>query len=300
MDKRLLALLAATTTEFIYGINHTIAKELMPHVIEPYGFILLRVSGAAILFWAVGIFTKMERIERGDWWRIVACAVTGMAINMLLFFKGLSLSTPINSSVAMTVTPVLILLLTAIILRERITWIKSTGIVLGLTGALILILFQEKTQTNAPNIPLGNVLFVINAASYALYFILVKPLLAKYKPITLLKLFFLLAVLINLPIGYTELMRVEWFSLGASEIGAIVFVVVATTFLTYLLNIFAIKQLSPSTVGVFIYLQPVVATVYAVLVGADALTAVRVGAAALIFVGVFLSSRRPKARSVKT
>lgn len=299
MDKRILALFAAIATETIYGINHTIAKGLMPHVIEPYGFIVLRVGGAAILFWSFGLFTKMEKIDKSDWLRIFGCAVFGMVLNMLMFFKGLSLSTPINSSVAMTVTPVLILVLTAVILKERITWIKTLGIALGLSGALILILFQEKTQENAPNIPLGNLLFVLNAASYGLYFILVKPLLAKYKPFTLLKLFFLIAFVINLPIGYSELIKVEWSGLGTPEIGALLFVIIGTTFLTYLFNIFALRQLSPSTVGVFIYLQPVVAATFAILVGADSLTVLRVGAAALIFLGVFLSTRKPKNRRIQ-
>jgi len=294
MDKRLIALLAATATETIYGINHTIAKGLMPHIIQPFGFIVLRVGGAAILFWALSLFTKSERIEKSDWWRIGACAVFGMVLNMLMFFKGLSLSTPINSAVSMTITPVLLLLLTALILKERITWIKSFGIVFGLSGALVLIVFQEKTQTNAPNIPLGNLLFVLNAISYSFYLILVKPLVSKYKPVTLLKFFFLIAFCINLPVGYSELVQVEWSSLNTSEIGQMAFVVVATTFLTYLFNIFALKQLSPSTVGVFIYLQPLIATVFAVLMGADTLNALRIGAASLIFFGVYLSTRKPK------
>lgn len=296
MDKRLVALLAATATETIYGINHTVAKGLMPHVIQPYGFILLRVGGAAVLFWMLSFFTKSEKIDKSDWWRIGACALFGMVLNMLMFFKGLSLSTPINSAVSMTITPVLLLLLTALILRERITWVKTLGIVFGLSGALVLILFQEKAQENAPNIPLGNLLFVLNAISYSFYLILVKPLVSKYKPITILKFFFLIAFCINLPIGYSEFLEVEWTNLGLSDIASMLFVIVATTFLTYLFNIFALKQLSPSTVGVFIYLQPLVATTFAVLVGADSLNALRIGAACLIFFGVFLSTRKPKVR----
>lgn len=294
MDKPLIAILAATGTEVIYGINHTIAKGLMPHVIQPFGFIVLRVGGAAILFWILSLFYKSERIDRKDWLRIVACAIFGMVLNMLMFFKGLSLSTPINSAVSMTITPVLLLLITALILRERITWLKTTGIVMGLSGALILILFQGKTQTNAPNIPLGNLLFLLNAISYSFYIILVKPLVAKYRAITLLKFLFLIAFFINLPIGISEFNQVAWTELTASEIGLMVYVVVATSFLTYLFNIFALKQLSPSTVGVFIYLQPVIATVFAVLVGADTINALRIGAAALIFLGVYLSTRKPK------
>ncbi len=294
MNRRVLAILAATATEVIYGINHTISKGLMPHVIQPAGFILLRVGGAAILFWSLSMFTKSEKVERRDYLRVFACAVFGMVINMLMFFEGLSLSTPINSAVSMTITPVLLLILTAIILRERITWLKTLGIAVGLSGALVLILFQEKTQFNAPNIPLGNLFFVINATSYSFYLILVKPLVAKYKAITLLKFFFLISFCINLPIGYSEFVQVEWTQLGIAELGPMLFVIIATTFFTYLFNIFALKQLSPSTIGVFIYLQPVVAVVFAVLVGADTLNTLRIGAACLIFFGVFLSTRRPK------
>lgn len=294
MDRRLLAILAATATETIYGINHTVAKDLMPHVIQPFGFIVVRVGGAALLFWILSLFTKSEKIDRKDWWRIFACAIFGMVLNMLMFFKGLSLSTPINSAVSMTITPVILLLLTALILRERITLIKTLGIIFGLSGALVLILFQEKSQSNAPNIPLGNLLFVINAISYSFYIILVKPLVKKYNAVTLMKFFFLIAFCINLPIGYSELIQVEWMQLGLSEIGPMIFVVVATTFLTYLFNYFALKELSPSTVGVFIYLQPLVATIFAIIVGADTLSVLRVGAASLIFMGVFLSTRKPK------
>lgn len=294
MNKRAFALLAATAASAIYGANHTIAKGLMPDIIKPFGFILLRVLGAASVFWLLSLFFPSERIERRDWVRIVACAFFGMALNMSMFFKGLSLSTPINSSVVITLAPVLLLILSAIFLKEKITWIKSIGIGLGLSGALLLILFGVKTQPNSPNIPLGNILFVINAASYSVYLILVKPLVAKYSSISLMKLFFLFAVIINLPIGLSEFMEVDWIHLSADSIWKLSFVVIATTILTYLFNIFALKQLSPSTIGAFIYLQPVLAGFFAILLGADRLTPLRIGAAALIFTGVYLSSRKPR------
>ncbi len=289
-NQRIFALLAATTASTIYGINHTIAKGLMPDVIQPFGFILLRVSGAALVFWGISLFFPSEKVERRDWFRFVICAFFGMVLNMLAFFKGLSLSTPINSSVIITLSPVLLLVLSAFILRERITWIKSLGIFLGLGGALVLILFGIKEQPNAPNIPLGNLLFIVNATSYSVYLILVKPLVPKYSSITLMKFLFLFAFLINLPIGISEFSEVNWTNLPFEAIWKLAFVVICTTVMTYLLNIYALKQLSPSTIGAFIYLQPVIAVLFAVLVGADSLTALRIGAAALIFLGVYLST----------
>ncbi|QNJ97622.1 DMT family transporter [Constantimarinum furrinae] len=294
MSSRLLALLAAFGASAIYGVNHTIAKGLMPHIIEPYGFIFLRVLGAAVIFWGISLFFPAEKIDKRDWLRILGCAFFGMVLNMLMFFKGLSLSTPINSSVVITLAPVLLLVLSAVFLKERITWLKSIGIGLGLAGALALILFGIKTQPNAPNIPLGNFLFIINAASYSVYLIMVKPLVAKYNSITLMKFFFLFAVIMNFPVGIDEFTNVAWFQLEPGAIWRLTFVVVATTVLTYLLNIYALKQLSPSTIGAFIYLQPLLAAVFAISLGADTLTPIRVLAAGLIFTGVFLSTRKTK------
>lgn len=299
-NQRIFALLAATIASTIYGINHTIAKGLMPDVIKPFGFILLRVSGAALVFWIISLFYPSEKVMRRDWFRFIACAFFGMVLNMLAFFKGLSLSTPINSSVIITLSPVLLLVLSAIFLNEKITWLKSLGIFLGLCGALVLILFGIKEQPNAPNIPVGNLLFIVNATSYSLYLILVKPLVSKYSSITLMKFLFLFAFIINLPIGITEFAEVTWTDLPFSDIWRMAFVVICTTVMTYLLNIYALKQLRPSTIGAFIYLQPVIAVLFAVLVGADSITALRIGAAALIFLGVYLSTRkRPYQKKIK-
>lgn len=294
MSKRNLAFMAAFGASFIYGINHTLAKDLMPTYIQAYGFIMLRVLGAAVLFWITSLFVPTQKIDRKDWWRIILCAVTGMTINMLMFFKGLELSTPINSSVVITLSPVLLLVLSAIFLKEKITWLKGSGIAIGLVGALILILFGAKTQNNAPNIALGNVLFIINATVYSIYLILVKPLTAKYSSITLMKWFFLIAVFTNAPVALPEFLEVQWSQLPAHAIGVMIFVVVGTTYLTYLFNVFALRTLRPSTIGAFIYLQPLIATVVAIVLGADSLTVIRVIAASLIFLGVYLTTKRQK------
>jgi len=292
MNKRTLALLAAFGASAIYGINHTIAKDVMPTYIQPYGFILLRVSGAAILFWIIGFWAPKERIDKKDLFRILGCAFFGMVINMLMFFKGLSLSTPINSAVMITISPIIIFSLSVVILKEKITFLKIFGILLGFAGALSLILFTEETAQNAENIPLGNALFLINATSYAIYLILVKPLTVKYHVITLMKWMFLIAIFINLPITLSEFNQVEWSNLPLDAILKMTFVVVGTTFMTYLLNIFALKHLNASTIGVFMYLQPLLGILFAVLVGSDSLNMLKVFAAALVFLGVYIVTNR--------
>lgn len=293
-NSRVLALLAAFGASAIYGVNHTIAKGLMPTYIEPFGFILLRVTGAAFLFWLISFFAPKEKIARSDWPRILGCTIFGMVINMLFFFKGLSLSTPINSSVIITLSPVMVLILAAILIGERITLLKSLGIIIGMAGALVLVLFSTDTSDTAANIPLGNTLFIVNAFSYGLYLILVKPLTKKYSSITLMKWLFLIAIFINLPVTYKEFMAVDWSGLPFEAIWKMGFVVLGTTFMTYLLNIYALKQLSAATISAFIYLQPLIAITFAIAVGADSLTTIKAIAALLVFAGVYMVSIKKK------
>lgn len=292
MNSRTLAILAAFAASAIYGMNHTIAKGLMPVYIKPYGLILLRVVGAALLFWILSIWGPKERIEPKDRLRLLACAIFGMVINMLMFFKGLSLSTPINSSVIITLSPIIVFILSAILIGEKITLKRSLGILIGFAGALLLVLYGQEIRQDAPNIPLGNSLFLINATSYAIYLVLAKPLTAKYHAITLMKWLFLIAIFINLPVTLGEFTEVQWNELPFEAIWKMAFVVIGTTFMTYLLNIYALKVLRASTIGAFIYLQPIIAIAFALMAGADTLSPLKLAAAAMVFSGVYLVSRK--------
>lgn len=293
MKNTTLGFLAALGATVIYGLNHTIAKNVMPVYISPFGFILLRVLGATILFWLASIFVKHERIERKDWPRLIACSFLGMVINMLAFFKGLELSTPVNSSVIITISPIIVFIFSAILLKEKIKLIRSAGILFGFVGALILVLYTAKTGLNAPNIPLGNILFIVNSFAYGLYLVLVKPLIEKYNIINLLKWLFLLAIFMNFPVTIVEFSSVDWMNLPIKEaILPMVFVVVGTTFCTYLFNAYALRTLSPSTVSSFIYLQPIVGIIYAVSTKSDSLSLVSVIGMILIFIGIYLVTKK--------
>ena len=293
MKNTTLGFLAALGATVIYGLNHTIAKNVMPVYISPFGFILLRVLGAAILFWIASIFVKHERIERKDWPRLIACSFLGMVINMLAFFKGLELSTPVNSSVIITISPIIVFIFSAILLKEKIKLIKSVGILFGFVGALTLVLYTSKTGLNAPNIPIGNILFIVNSFAYGLYLVLVKPLIEKYNVINLLKWLFLLAIFMNFPLTIDEFSSVHWTNLPIKEaILPMVFVVVGTTFCTYLFNAYALRTLSPSIVSSFIYLQPIVGIIYAVSTKSDTLSLVSVIGMILIFIGIYLVTKK--------
>ena len=290
MNNRYLALIAAFLATSIYGINHTIAKEVMPIYIGSSGFIMLRLLGATSIFWLISLFTPNEKIEKKDFFKILLASVLGMCINMLAFFRGLELSTPINSGIIITLSPVLVLILSYFFLKERITIKKILGILIGFSGAVFLILNSSKTGINAPNIPLGNSFFLLNASAYAGYLIVIKPLTKKYNIFTLMKWLFLIGLILSSPITYNQFVEVNWTELPWFAIWRMGYVVIGTTFLTYLFNVYALKTLSPTTVGSFIYLQPIITIIFALITGNDFLDATKLVSCLLVFIGIYLVS----------
>ena len=291
MNKIVLAHISLFVANLIYAINYTFAKDVMPTFIQPSGFILLRVTGAVTLFLIFYFLFVNERVEKKDIIRLAICGVFGVAINQLLFFEGLNLTTPINAAIIMTINPVLVIIMSALILFEKINIRKGIGIALGLVGASALIINGGSVSGNT-NYMLGNMFVFVNAASYGLYLVLVKPMMQKYHPITVMFYVFGFGLLYVLPFGYTELMAVDWLSFPPIIIWEVLFVVICTTVIAYLLNSSALKLLNPSTVSIYIYLQPVLATLFAIFRGADALDEMKIISAIIIFVGVYLVSVR--------
>lgn len=292
MNQRTLALIATSIATLIYGVTFTVAKEVMPMYIKPFGFILLRVGGAAIVFWILGLFVKAASIEKADYKKIIIAAFFGVGLNMLTFFKGLSYTTPISASVIMVTAPILVLIFASILLKEKLILRKIIGIVIGLIGAIVLIIYGSSSTTNAENVMLGNLLVFVNAASYAMYLVQVKKLIAKYNPIVFVKWLYLFGFLFVVPFGFSELVEVQWHLMPTSIYLKAAFVVLFTTCITYLFNLFALSRLKPTTVSVFIYLQPVIASIYALFVGSDSLNAIKIAATLLIFLGVFLVTKQ--------
>jgi drug/metabolite transporter (DMT)-like permease len=290
MNKRYLALIAAFLATSIYGINHTVAKEVMPIYIGSSGFIMLRLLGATLIFWLISLFTSNEKIEKKDFLKILLASILGMCVNMLAFFRGLELSTPINSGIIITLSPVLVLILSYFFLKEKVTVKKIIGILIGFSGAVFLILNSSKTGINAPNIPLGNSFFLLNASAYAGYLIVIKPLTSKYNIFTLMKWLFLIGLVLSTPITFNQFVEVNWTELPWFAIWRMAYVVIGTTFLTYLFNIYALKTLSPTTVGSFIYLQPIITIGFALITGNDVLDTTKMFSCLLVFIGIYLVS----------
>ena len=307
MQQRPLALLALFVVNLIYGVNYVVAKGLMPHVIGPSGFILLRALGAVSLFWLVRVF-RPERVAPQDAVRLFLCAVFGVALNQLMFFQGLMRTSPIHASVIMLATPILVLVGSGVLLGERITLRKLNGVALGTAGALGIIFVRAPEGVSSP---LGDLFILINAASFAIYLIMVKPLLKKYTAITIMSWTFLIGALIVLPFGAGELAAVRWQALTHAQFWAMAFVVVLVTFVAYLLNTWALRFVEASVVGTFIYLQPILAMVITVvyarygqaLIGRSADYVEGIGwfqwvCTGMIFLGVNLVTRKERTRGM--
>ena len=295
MQKKVLALAAATLATTIYGINHTVAKSVMPIYIGSLGFVLLRVLGATILFWTIGLFFKSKKIEKRDRLTILKCGLFGMGVNIAAFIAGLDYSTPVNSSILIIITPIFVVILSYFIFKNKINFSKIVGIFLGFIGAIALIINADTNSSIGRNIPLGNFLFIINSVSYAYYLIIVKPMAEKYDLITLFKWLFLIGLIFNFPLGINQFLEVDWNNLPLNEaVFPMLYVVICTTFMTYFLNGYALTRLTSSEVAVFVYLQPIIGVAFAILSKSDTLSFTIIIASVLIFSGLYLTTKKDK------
>lgn len=291
MNKVTKAHLALLGANLFYGAGFTVAKSIMPRLIQPLGFIFIRVGVVMLLFWMSYLIGKDYRtkIDRQDWFKIILGGLFGVALNQMLFFSGLNLTFPIHAALIMMSTPLLITIISIIMLKERIPSSKATGLLMGIGGA-VLLMSAGKELTITGNSAKGDLLVFANAASYAIYLVLIKPLMHKYRPIIVIRWVFLFGFLMVLPFGWGQFAEVNWSQFNAIDIASVAFIVVCVTFFTYLWNIYALRVLSPTIAGAYIYLQPIFAALISVLYLGEAITGVKVLATVLIFSGVYLAN----------
>jgi drug/metabolite transporter (DMT)-like permease len=285
--------MALVAVAAIYGINYVWAKDVMPAYLGASGFILIRVTGASMLFvWLISQF-KVKIPRRSDVPLIALSGLLGVAGNQLLFFKGLSLTSPVNASIIMTMAPLVILVLSRFINKEGLSPVRILGFVLALVASVLLILSGKNLSTIESH-PIGDLLVLANATSYATYLVVVRPLMAKYPPSQLIFWIFLAGWVFVLPFGLSQIGDVVWSAIPIDAYLKIGFVVVFTTFIAYLFNIYAIKVVGSSITGLYIYLQPVLASFFAVLTGAESPHWIQVILGIGVVLGVFIATRKGK------
>lgn len=299
MKQRNWALLAVFSTAVFYGVTYSVAKNVMPVYMSPNALVWVRIAAATILFWLSSFVVKAPELEKKDMPYVLLLSAIAIVISVLSFYKGLSLTTPINGAVIMVTTPILVFVFSVILLKERLQWQRILGIVIGLLGAYFLTITGKKQTVNALNIPLGNFLVFVNAAGYALYLILAKKMIQKYHPVTFVKWLYTFGLLLMTPFVLPEVLEVEWGSMPLSVYGTVGYIVVFATYLNFLFNLYGLKHLKPTTVSAFIYTQPVIASVFALFLGTDELSFTKIICSLAIFLGVYLVSLAPKHASDK-
>ena len=283
---------ALLLTNLLFAANFSIVKYITPRLIQPFGLNVIRVGVSTALFWLLLLFIPHKPgIRKEHIGRMIVCSLTGVVINQLLFIKGLSLTLSIHGSLLMLVTPVFITFAAAWLVKEPVTIYKLAGLVLGIFGAIMLVTLKENHGTGS-NIFLGNVFIIINAISYAFYFVLVKPLMLAYHPFHVIRWIFTIGLIFVLPIGWYEFAYIPWEVFTVKDYAALGFVVLGATFLAYLFNLYGISKLGAGVAGAYIYTQPVFATLLAIFILNEQLTLYKIIAALLIVGGVLLVNRK--------
>lgn len=293
MSTKLKVHLSLWLVTLIYAATFSIAKQVMPMYIKPFGFILIRVIVATIgLIVFHRIFIKEKIHDKRDYIKLFVCAVFGVAANMLLFFKGLSITTPINAAVLMMYTPIFVVLFAAIWLKEKVTIQKVVGVLLATFGAVLLIGGRNFNFSSTG--VWGDIMVALNAIIYAFFLVYAKSLIQKYHPLTVTLYTFLFGLFIVIPFGFNEFSEIDFIAFPKIIWVYILFITVGSTFVTYVLSSYALKHASSSLVGTYIYLQPVLATLIAIVFGTDLLTLEKLIFICIIFVGVYFASFKKK------
>jgi len=265
----------------------------MPTYLKPGAFSLLRIIAAFGLYYLVSRFTKKEKIQKIDYWRFIAAGFMGVAFNQIIFLYGLNFTSPIDSSIIVTINPILVMIIASLAIAEKITVRKIVGMLVGAVGALLVILNRGIADFGSDHF-IGNLMILASTTSYAGYLVVVKPLMQKYDPLTVIRGVFLVGLVIIFPFGIGSLAQTDWQIIPFKIWGSIIFVLLGPTFLAYLFLSWGLRQVRATTVSIYTYSQPVIASFVAVIIGQDLLDAVKIVSAVLVFIGVYLVSRPSK------
>ena len=279
--------IAMFSANLIFGLNTPVSRTLMPEILSPYALTFFRLGGGLILFWFVSLFTKKEHVPAKDIMLLFFASLFALTLNQLPYFIGLSMTSPIDASIVVTLLPILTMILAAIIIKEPITWLKAVGVLVGASGALILVFTSHSLHAGESNF-WGNVIVFGAVASFAIYLTVFKNLISRYSPVTLMKWMFLFGTIICFPFCYKPVMQTDFSLLTSGTYWRIGYIVLLATFLSYMLIPIGQKYLRPTTLSMYNYLQPVVASFVAVAIGIDTFGVEKAISGVLVFAGVYI------------
>ena len=271
----------------IFGLNAPISRTLIPLTLSPYSLTFFRLIGGLILFWTASLFVKKEKVPAKDIVLLFFASLFALTLNQLPFFIGLSITSPIDASIVVTMLPIVTMILAALILKEPITLMKAVGVLVGASGVLLLV-FHSPVIHNGKSNFWGNLIVFGAVTSFALYLTLFKDLINRYSSITIMKWMFLFGTICCLPFCYKPFVETDFSALTGATWLRIIYVVGFATFLGYLLIPIGQKVLRPTTLSMYNYIQPVMASMVAVAIGIDVFGLEKALAGVLVFAGVYI------------
>lgn len=291
MKNSLAVHLALLLTGLLYAVNYTAVKRVTPEHLSPESLIFIRMSVTTVLFWITYVFIKKEKIHpKKDYARFLLVAFFGTTLNVIFFFKGLSITTQTKAAFTMMATPIFVLVLSSIWLKERFTRIKLVGIVLAATGYALMVGGNNLTF-ESHTLP-GDLMVLVNALSYGTYLVLVKPLMEKYHPITVFRWIFLMGSTMVFFYTFPNIGADSWQHIPPATWGIIAFIILGATYTTFLVNAWALRYATATIVSIYIYMQPILASVLALLLGDEVFTPHKALYGAIILTGVWMVSKK--------
>lgn len=288
--------IAILMANVIFGLGVPVTKALLDDWVTPIGYMASRCVFAAIIFWVVAAFMPKEHVDKKDMIVLLLGGLLGFVISQTLTAEALKFTTPVYFSLVAALTPIAVMILAAIFLKERISGLKIVGVVMGIGGALLMLYFSWTSGAGSDDL-LGISLAVLSVLTWAIYLIITRKVSAKYSAVTQMKYFFLISAVVMLPIALMEpqqrLYSAEW---GWSGVLEMAFIVLFATGLGYFLIPYAMKFLRATTVSIYTNIQPVVASLVAIAVGQDHLTWDKPVAAILVLLGAYIVTIVPERR----
>ena len=290
--------LALLGSNVMWGVMAPISKFVLAGgIISSMALVDIRIFGGTILFWIASMFFESEKVDRKDYIKLFGAGFFSTAFNQLCFIKGVSLTSPVDASICTSTLPIWTMILAAIFLREPVTGKKATGVLLGLSGALLLVFFGNGRNAAGNSNVWGDLLCLLSQVSYSVYLVFFQGVIKKYSPVTLMKWKYTFGALLLLPLFIGSFFSVEWASLPSNQWSGLAYILLCGTFLSYLIVPIGQKHLRPTVVAMYNYLQPVTAAAVAILWGLDSFNFVKLIAVVLIFSGVLLVNRSRAAQN---
>ena len=281
------AILLANT---IFGLGVPVTKLLLDDWVSPMTYMATRSLGAAVVFWLIASLMKPEKVERRDLIVIMLGGLMGFVISQTLTAWALDFTSPVYFSLIATLTPVAVMLMAALFIGERITGMKFLGVLLGIGGAILMIIMGQASGSGSNDL-LGIILAILSVLTWAIYMIITRKVAVKYTPVTQMKYVFLISAIVTVPLAWPELSEQRLYSAatfgwdGAAEMA---FIVLLATVLGFFLIPYAMKFLSATTVSIYTNLQPMIASFVAIAIGQDRMTWDKPVAAILVLLSAYI------------